>query len=353
MAPVPFLIASEVPLARHTTLELGGPARGFATARSEEELRRALGWARQESWPVLVLGGGSNLVVGDGGFEGLVIRVGLLGKRIEADGEVWAAAGEAWDPLVAETVAEGLSGFECLSGIPGTVGATPIQNVGAYGREVAEMVTEVRALHAVTGAVRTFLPEDCNFAYRDSVFKQGAEWVVLSVRYRLRVGGPAEIRYPELERALEGRPPTPASVREVVWSLRARKSMVLSAEDPNRRSVGSFFTNPIVEDEIADRVSDRALAEALVSTADEVPRFATGRGRSKLSAAWLIERSGTPKGYRRGPVGVSTAHTLALVHHGGGRTSDLLALAAEVRDRVEERFGVRLVPEPSLINCEL
>ncbi|MEO1230344.1 MAG: UDP-N-acetylmuramate dehydrogenase [Myxococcota bacterium] len=353
MTLVPFVIESEVPLARYTTLELGGPARGFVTARSEDDLRRALDWARRQAWPVLILGGGSNLVVSDEGFDGLVVRVGLLGKRIDADGEVWAAAGERWDPFVAETVAAGLSGFECLSGIPGTVGATPIQNVGAYGQEVSELVTEVRALNRDTGAVRSFLPEDCDFAYRDSLFKRAPEWVVMSVRYRLRSGGPSEVRYPELQRALADRPPAPATVRQVVWSLRAKKSMVLSPGDPNRRSVGSFFTNPILEDARAERVVARALEEGMVEEPKEVPRFGAGEGRSKLSAAWLIERSGTSKGLRRGTVGVSSAHTLALVHHGGGRTEHLLKLAAEVRERVESVFGVRLVPEPNLVNCHL
>lgn len=345
-------------MAPFTTLELGGPARGMAVARTEAELGAALAWARREGWRVLLLGGGSNLVIGDDGFDGLVIRVGLRGRSVCSNGEVLAAAGEVWDGLVADTVQAGFAGFECLSGIPGSVGATPIQNVGAYGREIAELVTEVRVMSRATGAVSTLGPEQCGFGYRDSDFKRDpASFAILSVRYRLEPGSPAIVRYPELEAALRAgkkAPPwAPGDVREAVLAVRRQKSMVLDPEDPNRRSVGSFFTNPVVPKARADAVVATALAAGLVQDPSEVPRYPAGPDDVKLSAAWLIERSGIPKGYRSGSVGISSRHTLALVHHGGGSTRALLALAGEVRDAVVARFGVELRPEPTLVGCAL
>lgn len=343
----PFLIESGVSLAAYTTLELGGRARGLTVARSEVDVQRILEWARNSGWPLLFIGGGSNLVIGDDGFDGLAVHIDLRGRRVESGGEVWAAAGEPWDDLVAETVEAGLGSFACLSGIPGSVGATPIQNVGAYGAEVAETLTEVRVMHRVTGAARSLLPEDCAFGYRDSLFKRDPSWVVLSVRFRLRPG-PPELRYGELTRALQGRAGSPQEVREAVLEIRGRKSMVLRPHDPNRRSVGSFFTNPVVAPEVAAKVAAIAAGEGL----GDPPQYPSHAG-VKLSAAWLIERSGIEKGLRRGLVGVSSAHTLALVHHGGGTTGALLALAAEVRAAVEARFGVRLAPEPQLVSCSL
>lgn len=346
----PFPYVPDALLAGLTSLELGGPARALASARSEPELATMIRWANAEAWPLLLVGGGSNLVIGDAGFDGLVVHVGLRGRRIDpTTGETWAAAGEPWDDLVQATVDAGLAGFECLSGIPGSVGATPIQNVGAYGREVADLLTEVRVLDRRTGAIRTFLPEDCGFGYRDSRFKREPEaFAVVSVRFQLVPGGGPVVRYSELARQV---PPsaTLAEVRGTVLAIRRSKSMVLDPDDPNRRSVGSFFTNPVVAAAEADRVA--RVAEAAGHAL--LPRWEAGPGRVKLSAAWLIERSGVARGLRSGPVGVSSRHTLALVHHGGGSTRDLLALAAEVRDRVWATFGVRLVPEPHLVGCAL
>ncbi len=349
-------VAEDVALAPLTTLELGGAARFFAEVRDEAGLREAIGFAQGRGVPLFVLGGGSNLVVADGGFDGLVVRMTGRGRVFRAAGAETiceVAAGEPWDEVVAEAVARGLAGLECLSGIPGSAGATPIQNVGAYGQEVSDTVRSVRALDRRAGAVVDLAPEGCGFAYRDSAFKHDpGRWVVLAVSYGLRPGGPPTVRYAELARALAaaGAPDLPA-VRETVLALRRKKSMVIDPADANRRSVGSFFTNPIVAADRADRLAAQAVAEGLVGEAAEVPRFPAGAGRVKLAAGWLIERAGFARGLRRGPVGISSAHALALVHHGGGRSADLLARAPQIRAGVQARFGITLVPEPVVLGA--
>jgi UDP-N-acetylmuramate dehydrogenase len=355
---VALSIAEHVPLAPLTTLELGGPARFFVEAGGEEEVLEALAFGQRRGVPVFLLGGGSNLVVPDAGFAGLVIRLASRGLRFEetADGVLCdVAAGEPWDGVVAQAVARGLAGLECLSGIPGSAGATPIQNVGAYGQEVADTVRWVRALDRATGAVVDLPPAACGFAYRDSAFKHDPQGhVVLRVGFGLRPGGPPTVRYAELARALtsaSGAAPDLATVRATVLSLRRGKSMVIDPADPNRRSVGSFFTNPIVPATTADDLVRRAVSEGLAPTPAAVPRFPAGAGQVKLAAAWLIERAGFGKGLSRGPVGLSTAHALALVHRGGGRTADLLALAREIRAGVQARFGLWLVPEPVVLGA--
>jgi UDP-N-acetylmuramate dehydrogenase len=341
-------LETEVLLAPLTTLELGGAARHFARVETEAQLHASLAWAAERQLPVRVLGGGSNLVVRDEGVEGLVVAMGVRGLRWHDDGRVTAGAGEPWDAFVAAAVERGLAGLECLSGIPGQVGATPIQNVGAYGQEVAQTIDEVRVLDRRTGAVRRLGPEELAFGYRDSALKRAPERaVVLDVTFRLAPGGLPRIAYAELAAALGDRRPSLREVREAVLALRRKKSMVLDPADPNRRSAGSFFTNPIVDAERADEVVRRALAEGVVAEASQVPRWPEGP-RVKLAAGWLIERAGITRGLRRGAVGVSTAHALALVHHGGGRTADLLALAEEVRGAVLAHFGVSLEREPVL-----
>jgi UDP-N-acetylmuramate dehydrogenase len=351
-------VAHDVPLAPLTTLELGGPARHLLVATDDATVIEALGWAAARSLPVLVLGGGSNLVIADAGFPGLVIRMAARGVSFDREPDavtLRAEAGEPWDPLVAETVRRGLAGLECLSGIPGSTGATPIQNVGAYGQEVAACIRAVRVVDRRTLEVSELSAERCAFAYRQSVFKrQPDRWIVLGVTFALRPGGAATVRYRELALALApaaagAAGPTLEEVRRTVLRLRRSKSMVIDPADPNRRSAGSFFTNPILATAEADRLVARLVAEGLVSEAAEVPRFAAGDGRVKLSAGWLIERAGFTKGLRRGAVGISSRHALALVHHGGGTTAALLALADEVRGAVARRFGVALVPEPVLV----
>jgi UDP-N-acetylmuramate dehydrogenase len=337
-----------VPLAPRTTLAVGGPARWFVEAREESAVLDALAWARTRGVPLRVLGGGSNLVVPDEGVDALVVKIDLRGVSTrEAGGalELTAAAGEPWDDLVRRAVERGWAGLECLSGIPGLVGATPIQNVGAYGQEVSDTVTEVRALDTREGAVATLAGRDCGFVYRDSRFKSGepGRWVVLSVSYRLRPGGPPTLRYADVEKHLEARrlaAPTLADVRESVLAIRRAKSMVLDDPgDPNRRSCGSFFTNPIVSAaelaEVERRVGDPAM-----------PRWPQPDGRVKLSAAWLIERAGFRRGHRHGTVGLSTRHALAIVCHEGARARDVVAFARELQAAVRERCGARLTLEP-------
>ncbi|MFW6050387.1 MAG: UDP-N-acetylmuramate dehydrogenase [Myxococcota bacterium] len=356
MADLP--IRRAVPLAPLTTLELGGPAEHFVEADDVPTVTSALRWAAARGMPATLLGGGSNVVVPDAGVAGLVVRLGLRGVAMRRDGDrvlVTAAAGEPWDALVARTVDAGLAGLECLSGIPGLVGATPIQNVGAYGQEVAETLARVRVLDRRTLEVHDLGPSECGFAYRDSRFKrEPGRHAVLEVTFALVPGGAPAVRYAELERALEeagDEAPTLAAVRDTVLRLRRAKGMVIDPDDANRRSAGSFFTNPVVSDAEAARVVERALALGVARDPSEVPRWPAGGGRTKLAAGWLIERAGIAKGHRQGHVGVSSRHALALVHHGGGTTDELLALARRVRDTVHARFGVTLVPEPVLLGA--
>jgi UDP-N-acetylmuramate dehydrogenase len=326
---------------------LGGPARYFVEARDEATARAACVWAREHRVPLRVLGGGSNLVIDDAGVDALVMRVALRGVECRELGgavEVTAAAGEPWDDLVRHAVERGWAGLECLSGIPGLVGATPIQNVGAYGQEVSDTITAVRALDRARDDVATLAGRECGFAYRDSRFKSGEldRWIVLAVTYRLRPGGAPTIEYEELAKHLAGRglaAPTLGEVRESVIAIRRAKSMVLDPVDPNRRSCGSFFMNPIVAPALAETVATRAGAPAM-------PRWPQPDGRVKLSAAWLIERAGFKRGERAGAVGLSTGHPLAIVCHDGSRARDVIAFASRIRNAVAERFTVRLVPEP-------
>jgi UDP-N-acetylmuramate dehydrogenase len=330
-------------LAPLTTLRLGGPAARMVEARTEGELAEAV---RSAYEPLLVLAGGSNVVISDDGFPGTVVRV--LTRGIERDGEwLTVAAGEDWDGLVARCVADGLQGFECLSGIPGSVGATPIQNVGAYGQEVAETVESVRVLDRASGQIGEMTPAECGFAYRSSVFKHRDRRVVLAVTFRLReqgVSGP--LRYAELARTLGvpvGASAPLKDVREAVLGLRRRKGMVIDPADPDSVSAGSFFTNPILEPAVFEALQDRVGPDL------RPPAFPEPDGRIKTSAAWLIERAGFTRGYGHGRVGISTKHTLALVNRGDASTAELMDLAREIAAGVRERFGVTLAPEPVLV----
>jgi UDP-N-acetylmuramate dehydrogenase len=340
-------IQHDVPLAARTTLGLGGPAKRLARVTSLDELRQALADASRAGDPVLVLGGGSNLVIGDAGFAGLVIAIDLRGIAIEERDDhalVTAAAGVPWDAFVAELVDRGLAGCECLAGIPGLVGATPMQNVGAYGQEVSDTITRVRVLERATGAVVDFSPAQCRFGYRTSVFKGSDRWVVIEVEFRLvRRATSMPIKYAELASSLgisEGGTAPLAAVRERVIELRRRKGMVVDPGDPDSRSAGSFFMNPIVDAETLDQL----IARLPPGTA--VPRFAAPDGKTKLSAGWLIERAGFSRGTQRGNVGTSSKHALALVNRGGATTTELLALAAEIQQAVRTTLGIQLVIEP-------
>jgi UDP-N-acetylmuramate dehydrogenase len=347
---VPEVSPARSPLARWTTLGLGGPAGRVAVARTAEEIVQSVRSAGAEA--PLILAGGSNVVIGDNGCPGLVILIRSTGWTVASDDgqavEVIVEAGQDWDGFVAYTVAEGLAGVECLSGIPGSAGATPIQNVGAYGQDVAEVVTAVTALDRVTDEVVEISAADCEFAYRASRFKHSERFVVLSVRLRLaRSSLSTPIRYAELARALGveiGAAVPLERARDAVLKLRRGKGMVLDPEDPDTRSVGSFFVNPVLS---------AAAYQSMVDGWDGPPPAAWpgADGLVKVSAAWLIENAGFRKGYARPGAAISGKHTLALTNR-GGTTEDLLALAREVRDGVHERFGVTLRPEPVLVNCE-
>ncbi|OZM75239.1 UDP-N-acetylenolpyruvoylglucosamine reductase [Amycolatopsis antarctica] len=345
-------------LSGHTTLRLGGPAGRFAVAATEDEVVRLVRAADAAGEPLLLLGGGSNLVVGDEGFPGLVVRIATTGWVVgeESGGErtVNVAAGQDWDEFVAAMTSAGVGGHECLSGIPGHVGATPIQNVGAYGCEISETLRSIRLYDRRTGEIRELDATELGFGYRTSVLKGTDLGVVLGVRFGLRADGlSSPIRYPELAGKLgvEVGARVPAELaRAAVLELRAGKGMVLDPDDHDTWSAGSFFTNPIVSAAEADAVLARITAA--VGADVRVPRYPAGAD-VKFSAAWLIERAGFGKGHAGpgGRVSLSGKHTLALTNRGGAATADLLALAREVRDGVRDRFGVTLHAEPLLINC--
>ena len=337
------------PLANHTTFRLGGPARRFVEATTEKQLVDTVADCDSRGEPVLVLGGGSNVLIADEGFDGTVVKVATRGVRAEAadcsGAQLEVAAGEVWDDLVARAVAAQWSGMETLSGIPGSVGAVPIQNVGAYGAEVATLIQRVRTWDRAEGAIRTFAAAECGFGYRDSRFKrEKGRHLVLRVDFQLPLGELGQpVRYPELARALGvevGQRAPAARVRETVLAIRRRKGMVLDANDHDTWSAGSFFTNPILTPEQA------------ASLPAEAPRFSAGEG-VKTSAAWLIQHAGFPAGHGSGPARLSTRHVLALTNRGCATTADVLALAREIRDGVRERFGITLVPEVNLVGVSI
>jgi UDP-N-acetylmuramate dehydrogenase len=350
---------ADVPLAPLTTLRLGGPATRMVEAETEAELVDAVASGDAAAEPILVLAGGSNVVIADAGFTGTVVRVATRGVASGAAGdrvELTVAAGEPWDGVVERIVAEGLAGLECLSGIPGSTGATPIQNVGAYGQEVSATVAGVRVYDRATGTVATLPPGRCAFTYRGSAFRHRDRHVVLSVTFSLaRSDVSVPIRYAELARtlgvAVGDRAPL-AEVRVAVLGLRRAKGMVVDPSDPDSVSAGSFFTNPILD---ADGFADlqRRAATALGAGGPAPPGFPEPGGRVKTSAAWLIEQAGFAKGHGAGAIRLSDKHTLAITNRGGGTTAELIALARELREGVRATFGVTLVPEPVLVGVEL
>jgi UDP-N-acetylmuramate dehydrogenase len=345
-----------VRLADLTTLRVGGPATRYLVAPTSDAVIDAVSAADADDRRVLVLGGGSNLLVGDQGFDGDVIRLATSGLEIEAADacsgvSVRVAAGQPWDGFVAEAVTRGWSGVEALSGVPGSTGATPIQNVGAYGQEVAQSIARVRTWDRQQGRVRTLANADCEFGYRSSRLKEerfrgGPRFVVLEVTFQLALADlSAPVRYAELARSLGlepgGRAPL-AEVRRAVLALRRGKGMVLDDGDHDTWSAGSFFTNPILD------------VAAAADLPEQAPRWPTADGRVKTSAAWLIEHAGFGRGFGLpGPASLSTKHTLALTNRGDARAEDLLVLARRVRDGVREVYGVTLVPEPVLVGCAL
>jgi UDP-N-acetylmuramate dehydrogenase len=336
----------QVSLAPFTTFEIGGPARWFAEATTEADIEAAVEFASARKLRLFVLGGGSNLLVSDAGFDGLVLRIALRG--VQAEGAVLsAAAGEDWDALVARSVDAGLGGMECLSGIPGTVGGTPVQNVGAYGQEVSRTIRTVRAFDRPTRTWVDLSNADCGFAYRRSRFNQGLDrdrFIVSRVVYALEQNGPAAVTYADLKHYFKTQcktEPCLQQVRAAVLSIRLGKGMVVTAENPERRSAGSFFKNPMVDASELPRI-----AAAVDVPEPEVPRYPVGPGEVKLPAAWLLERAGFVKGYHLGAAAVSTRHTLALTNQGGATASDIAALRDAIQSRVRQLFGISLEPEP-------
>jgi len=339
-------------LADHTTLRIGGPARTWLEPDTEADLIDVVRTADETGQPLLVLGGGSNVVVADAGFDGTVVHTGgLRGARADdvaacSGAFMTVAAGEPWDAFVATTIGAGQVGIEALSGIPGLVGATPIQNVGAYGQEVSQTIARVRVYDRKERRVVTRSAVECHFGYRTSVFKAFPDrFVVLTVSFQFRLGTlSAPVRYAELARTLgiePGERAPMAEVREAVLALRRSKGMVVDPDDRDTWSAGSFFTNPVV---------DGALADGLPA---EAPRYPQPDGRVKTSAAWLIEHAGFSRGFGSGLARLSTKHTLAITNRGGATAADVIALAREIRDGVEHAYGVRLVPEPVLVGLAL
>jgi UDP-N-acetylmuramate dehydrogenase len=342
-------ILENIPLAPLTTLGVGGLARYFAEIHTPEDAAEAVAWTKSHALPLFVLGGGSNLVVADAGFPGLVLKMAVTGvsKRQEGSRTFFTAgAGEDWDTFVAQTVDSECAGLECLSGIPGTVGATPVQNVGAYGQEVSECIQQVEALDLKTGLIRTFENIKCGFSYRSSRFNTihcGA-YIILMVTFTLDAAGQPRISYADLKRVFGERQPTLAEVRKAVCEIRQRKGMLLVDGDTDCRSAGSFFKNPVLSATDYALMQERATRMGLA-----IPSYPALASRHKVPAAWLVENAGFHKGHRRGPVAISSKHALAITNLGGASAADVLALKQEIQDGVYRTFGIHLQPEPVFV----
>ena len=333
-------LQENVPLAPLTTLKVGGNARYLTVAKTEDQIAKAFDFAVREHLKLFVLGGGSNVLISDKGFDGLVLQVALQGIADDGD-SVTAAAGEYWDDFVVYCVQNKLAGVECLSGIPGLVGGTPVQNVGAYGQEVSETINAVQCFDRETGESVSLSNSECGFAYRASIFNSTMRdrYIVLCVTFGLRRDGEAKVVYKDLIEHFKDRQPTLLEVRESVLRIRRSKSMVIDPADPNSKSAGSFFKNPVVERE--------KLIE-LRKDFEHIPSFDFGE-KVKIPAAWLIENAGFSKGFALGNAGISSKHTLALVNRGGASAEEMLSLKNEIQDAVKARFGINLLPEPVFV----
>ncbi len=337
-----------------TTFRLGGPARFFVDAKSAPEVQEAVTFAQSKSLPLFVLGGGSNLVVADCGWPGLVLKVAVPGidQRPGQDDEgrvlYDAGAGESWDRFVSHAVMARSAGVECLSGIPGSVGGTPVQNVGAYGQEVSETIESVEVYDRKDGQVRELCREACGFTYRSSIFNttERGRFIILRVTYALTPGGEAHLEYADLKRHFEGRETRPnlAETREAVRHIRARKGMLIVPGDPDCKSAGSFFKNPVLSEQQHADLQKRAEAKGLT-----LPSYPGLEKSHKVSAAWLVEKSGFARGYGFGRVGISSKHALAIVNRDEAIAAEVLALKDQIQQRVEELWAVRLEPEPVMV----
>lgn len=345
-----LVIEENVSLAALTTLEIGGAARYFASAKNENQIVEALNFAAGKNLETFILGGGSNVLIADEGFDGLVLQIALKGIFVEtAENKtfVTANAGEDWDAFCEFCVGENLQGIECLSGIPGLVGGTPVQNVGAYGQEVSETISAVRVFDRRENDFKNLTDKECGFGYRTSIFNSSEKnrHIVLAVTFALEPDGKPKIAYKDLREFFGEKTPTLQKTREAVLKIRAAKSMVIDARDPNSKSAGSFFKNPIVEPEKFAEIVERARNLGLES----VPFFKADGQNVKVPAAWLIEKSGFDKGYRKETVGLSAKHTLAIVNLGGATAKELLDFKREIQAAVKRNFNVELQPEPIFV----
>ena len=347
-----MIICEHVPLAPLTTLGVGGPARYFVEARDEAEVVEAVKFARSRGLPLFVLGGGSNLLVADAGFPGLVLKVGItdISQLTAPHGSVifHAGAGVDWDSLVARAVEANCAGLECLSGIPGTVGGTPVQNVGAYGQEVSETILEVQVLDLRSLEFQTLANADCQFAYRTSVFNttERERYIILRVSFAVLQGGKPSLRYADLQKFFADHPgePTLSQVRAAVREIRHRKAMLIVPGDDDARSAGSFFKNLVVPEAVFV-----ALSAKLESRGLQLPSYPASEGFRKLPAAWLVEHAGFKKGYVKGSVGISRKHALAIINRGAATAADIIGLKDEIQARVKDEFGIELQPEPVFV----
>ena len=349
-----MLLLENIPLAPLTTIKIGGPARYFVEATGIGEVQEAVTFAGSRDLQLFVLGGGSNLVIADAGWPGLILKIAIQGidqrDGHDEDGKVLfdVGAGESWDKFVSRAVMARCAGVECLSGIPGSVGGTPVQNVGAYGQEVSETIDSVQVIDLKDGQVRELCGEACGFAYRASIFNttEQGRFIVLRVTYALTPEGDPRITYADLKRQFEGRetPPNLAETREAVRYIRALKGMLIVPGDPDGQSAGSFFKNPVLSEEQHEDLKKRAAARRLV-----VPSYPALETRQKVSAAWLVEHSGFAKGFGSERVGISSKHALAIVNRGGATAADVLLLKEQIQNRVQEIWGIRLEPEPVMV----
>lgn len=343
-------IQENIPLAPFTTLKVGGPARYFADCATESEVQQAVSYAADHKLSLFILGGGSNLLISDEGWPGLVLKISIQGIAETANGFFRVGAGEDWDQFVGHAVSENYAGIECLSGIPGTVGGTPVQNVGAYGQEVADAIVYVRVLEIATGKIIELNQRECGFSYRKSIFNSTYRdrYIVLLVTFQLEHSGKPHIEYADVKKyfSASGVRPTLPHVREAVREIRRSKAMLIVEGDEDCRSAGSFFKNPVVTPLEADRIEALATRRA---PGRPLPRYPAENGQVKLAAAWLVEQAGFHKGYAPGPAGISRKHALAIVNRGGAKARDIVALKNEIQQRVVEIWGLQLELEPVMV----